>query len=91
MASRYTNARRAWVPNKNYGLVEIVYRKPPVYDLQPYTSYMTNASDTMDSLAWKFYGDPNMWYQLADMNPGVVCPDDLSFGTLLHIPVISNL
>lgn len=90
MASRYaeTTARRAWVPNKRQGMVEIVYRKPPEYVNQAYVDRLSKSSDTMQSLAWERFKDPTMWWVMADMNPKIVCPDDLTYGFILHIPVI---
>lgn len=88
MVSRYTDARRAWVPHKTQGMVEIVYRKPPVYQRQPYADQLSKASDSMQSLAWDAYHDPTLWWQIADLNPGIIHPDDLTFGLLLHVPTI---
>lgn len=88
MTSRYTDARRAWVPNKKQGMVEIVYRKPPEYQSQTYVDYFTRSDDTMPAMAWKNYRDPTMWWMIAEMNPQIVCPDDVTFGTVVHIPTI---
>lgn len=70
-------------------MVEIVWRNPPEYVAQPYVDYLAKVTDSMPLLAWANYKDPTLWWNLADMNPGIICPDDLTFGTILHIPVIN--
>lgn len=89
MASRYTDARRAWVPHKTQGLVEIVWRQPPEYANQSYVDHLVSAVESMASLAWDNYKDPTLYWLLAELNPGIVCPDDLTYGHLIHIPTIN--
>lgn len=48
--------------------------------------YTIQARDTLESLAFKHYGDSNKWYVIADANPQVFWPLDLDTGTLIYIP-----
>jgi len=51
--------------------------------------YVTLAGDTMESLAFRRYGDANKWYVIADANPKVFWPLDLQPGTQIIIPTAS--
>jgi len=48
--------------------------------------YTVQAEDTFESLAFKFYGDANKWYVIANVNPAVFWPLNLEAGTLIYIP-----
>jgi len=48
--------------------------------------YTVKARDTMESLAFKHYGDANKWYVIAWVNPQVFWPLDLEPGMLIYIP-----
>ncbi len=43
--------------------------------------------DTLESLASKLYSDPSQWWRIADVNPQVVFPLDISPGTQIRIPM----
>ncbi len=53
---------------------------------QEYTVHRVVAGDRLDALAFRAYGDPEFWWKIADANPGLTFPDELTVGTLLHIP-----
>lgn len=48
--------------------------------------YSTIASDRLDTLAYKFYGDPTLWWILAAANDMELTPTALNEGQLLTIP-----
>lgn len=48
--------------------------------------YATQSGDTFESLAFRFYGDANKWYVLADANPHVFWPLDLVSGMEIIVP-----
>lgn len=48
--------------------------------------YTIQAEDTMEALAFKYYGDGNKWYVIADANPQVFWPLDIRQGVLIYIP-----
>lgn len=54
--------------------------------VQEYTVYQVQAGDRLDLLAFQAYGDPEFWWKIADANPQLVIPDELTPGMLLHIP-----
>ena len=54
----------------------------PDTDVMP---YVTKAGDTFESLAYKFLGSGTKWYILADMNPHIFFPMDLSPGDRINV------
>lgn len=50
------------------------------------TSYQVQGTDRIDSLAYKFYGDPILWWVLALANDLELLPSDLQVGDVLRIP-----
>lgn len=53
----------------------------------PYQIYMVQQGDRLDNLAYAFYNNPELWFEIARANPEVFYPDDLPEGTLLRIPL----
>lgn len=49
-------------------------------------AYTTQTEDSFESLAYKYYGDSNKWYVIADVNPSVFWPLDLDSGELIYVP-----
>lgn len=87
---RYANEDRTWVPYRKAGeTVQIVTRPPTVWQDQSYHTYVTTAADSMSSLAFVQYGTPEAWWLIADMNPRIVCPDDLRPGDPVQIPLVT--
>jgi hypothetical protein len=56
---------------------------------QTFTNYVVQAGDRFDTLAYKVFGDPTLWWQIADENPEVFYPDMLVPGTMIRLPVAS--
>ena len=48
--------------------------------------YTLRYGDTLESLAAKLYGDSAQWWRLADVNPHVGFPLDISPGTEIRVP-----
>lgn len=48
--------------------------------------YTTSGSDRIDTLAYKFYGDPSLWWVIALANDMELLPTDLSESMTLRIP-----
>ena len=48
--------------------------------------YTVGIRDTIESLAGEIYGDPSLWWRLADLNPQVQFPLDLEPGMIIRIP-----
>jgi hypothetical protein len=84
---RYINETVADVPHAGGAHVRIVLRKPRRYPDQRFVTYTATAADAMWTLADRFFSNSQDWWVLADMNPHVMCPDDLTYGTTMLIPV----
>jgi hypothetical protein len=52
----------------------------------PRQEYYAKEGETMQFLAFKFMSDPNRWHEIADANPSVWFPLDLSMGNYMFIP-----
>lgn len=61
-------------------------RKTTNTDPDGLIEYITKAGDTFESIAYKFYGDANKWYAIADVNPGIFWPLDLKAGIKISVP-----
>lgn len=85
--SRYANAPVIRTPSSD-GRV-----RPTVYPLVPppvparYKAYAVMAGERMDTIAYRLWGDPEMWWRIADANPEIFYPRDLTIGTILRIPL----
>jgi nucleoid-associated protein YgaU len=51
-----------------------------------YTVYTVRDGDTLDLLATSMYGDPTLYWRIADMNPHIAFPDLLQVGDVLRLP-----
>lgn len=60
-------------------------RLPP--DRRVYTTYVVRAGDTLESIATRALGNPRRYWELADINPQIKFPLDISVGTVLRLPV----
>lgn len=48
--------------------------------------YQVKDADRVDTLAALFYGDPNMWWVIAEANNLAILPTDLQTGSIIRIP-----
>jgi nucleoid-associated protein YgaU len=54
-----------------------------------YISHLVVAGERIDTLAAQYYGDPTMWWRVADANPSIMWYDDIMPGTILRVPVLT--
>ena len=65
-----------------------VYSVPPsVYNGMPYRSHVVREGDRYDVLASQLWGDPELWWRIADVNPELLYPGDLPVGTVIRLPL----
>lgn len=55
-----------------------------------FSEYITIEGDRWDTIAWKAYGDANLYPQIAEANPDVPLSDVLPAGTRLLVPVLER-
>lgn len=51
-----------------------------------YRTITTKVGDTFDMIAAKTLGDPQRYWEIADINPQVPFPDGIPEGTVLRVP-----
>jgi len=62
-------------------------QRPPVLDPLPPDSIVHTVigTETLDLIAWKYYGREDLWWRIADANP-VLKPFELTPGQTIAIP-----
>lgn len=51
-----------------------------------YTNHVAEIGDRFDTLADRMWGDPELWWRVADLNPEIFYPGEIPVGTVLRIP-----
>lgn len=52
-----------------------------------YTLYTAREGDTLEIIATKVLGNPLRYWEIADLNPQIKFPLDISVGTVLRVPL----
>lgn len=52
----------------------------------PYTVYAIKEGDTIENIAARQLGDPKRYWEIADLNPQVKFPSDLTPGLSIRLP-----
>lgn len=52
-----------------------------------YTLYTAVLGDTLESISTRVLGDPLRFWEIADLNPQVKFPLDITAGTVLRVPL----
>ena len=86
--SRYSDGSlvKVWDARQNKQEYHIaVFRQWPSYFVA-YNIYEWVETDRLDTLASKFLGDSELWWQILDINPEIIDPMDITPGTKIRIP-----
>lgn len=59
---------------------------PEIFEQSDDVQYAVMSSDRIDRLAYKFYGDPVLWWVIAAANDMELVPTDLIPGQIIRIP-----
>lgn len=51
-----------------------------------YTVYVVREGDTLENIATRYLGSPLRYWEIADLNPQVKYPLDITTGTTLRLP-----
>jgi nucleoid-associated protein YgaU len=85
--SRYIDAAAQQIKNKKTNLYNwTIYRVFPSSVKIKYIEYTWVFGDRIDYLASVYLGDPNLWWQIMDINPSIDDPMNISAGTKIRIP-----
>lgn len=82
VTSRYKEA----TTNVDGGVVITAYRAP-TYAVK-YTTYRAGDLDSFESIAAWSLGDPQRWWEVADMNTHVKYPNYIPAGTMIRVPAL---
>lgn len=69
---------------------QILTRRDLVTDVEHYC-YIVIEGDTLMNIAYKCYGDENLWWRIMESNPKYKTPLDIQSGDLLLIPLLSEV
>jgi nucleoid-associated protein YgaU len=61
----------------------IAVRKPQ--SGESFTPYTVRDGDTLDLMAATLYGNPELYWRIADLNPHIPFPSDLGVGDVIRI------
>lgn len=71
-------------------VVVILFSQPADRSLQ-FTFYQVKADDFIDTIANRFYGDPRLWWVIANANPEIVNWTSLAPGLFIRLPTVASL
>ena len=90
-SSRYANSAIVTAQNEDGTDIQAIVFTPPADTVIQYTMHQVTGADTIDLLANQYYGDPTLWWQIANANPEILNWSSLTVGYLLRIPLINGL
>jgi nucleoid-associated protein YgaU len=64
---------------------------PPVPEHPQDTEYTVVGGDRIDNMAYRFYGDPTLWFIIAVANGMELLPVDMNVGDIIRIPAKAGL
>lgn len=70
--SRYSTSQIVMDVNQDGNDVLVITSSRQVNYVITFTYYQVRASDRIDTLAYKFYGNSGLWWVIADANPEIL-------------------
>lgn len=64
----------------------IIHTRTPEVQVFGYSLHVVQYGDRLDTLAAQHFGDPELFWVIANANPEVFYPDQIPVGTVLRIP-----
>lgn len=83
----YRNATRLIYPNSDYSLEPNFPTQVKSYNYEMYT---VKEGDTLQNIAYKYYGDSGYWHYIMEMNDIVNPFEEVVIGKLLKIPKLNG-
>jgi nucleoid-associated protein YgaU len=80
MASNYDLSSRYRMDANNQSASRVTPTRPK------YTTYRVTAGDTLESIAARYLGNQKRYWEIADLNPQVQFPWDISVGDVIRLP-----
>lgn len=85
VGSRYMGQPVLTVPTASEGSQATVFGSSPG-SIGAFTYYTVKQGERFDTIASIIFGQPTMWWRIADANPEVWYPDNLVPGSIIRIP-----
>jgi len=86
--SRYENEKVVRITDASGVSQPAIYVDPDIDQAAfLYQIHVVHDGDRLDNLAHTYFGDPELWWEIARANPEVFYPDDFVDGSLLRIPI----
>ena len=91
--NRYVNTRMFLDDGVRPGTLRLGLFRVPTFDLVDATRYLVREKDRgrLDALAYKYYGDPSLWWVIAWVNNIKNQLSDLSNGDVILIPAYNEV
>lgn len=87
LGSRYEDATVDFLATNPTGDASpVVFYQFGELGLMTYTTYSWKTGDRLESLATRFYRNPELWWIIAEANPQVADVQAIPAGTVLRIP-----
>jgi nucleoid-associated protein YgaU len=83
--SRYTDSPLAVITTGGQDRTVIVATPQRNWTFS-FASHQVSGNERLDTMAQRFYGDPSLWWQIADANPEIMDWTTLAAGQVLRIP-----
>lgn len=84
--SRYATACIESVPDDQGVYHATLYSSCTPPPAVGFSVYQVHFGDRLDSIAALTLGDSELWWQVADANPELIYPDQLTVGMFIRIP-----
>lgn len=83
--SRYAGQNVVRVEGSDGNVYPTVFRQSPP-PARKFLHYTVQMGDRVDILASRYFGDPTLWWIIADANPEILFPTALPVGRVIRIP-----
>lgn len=87
-SSRYVNTS-AYI--KNGENLMLANREKAIFNSDNFTYYTVLEGDTIDCIAYKVYGDAQLYWAILDANPTFLSELDITEGSVIAIPDIEEV
>jgi nucleoid-associated protein YgaU len=86
-SSRYADSTLALVSSSRGPNLTVVPSQAKEWAFT-FTYHQVTGSDRLDLLAQQYYGDPHLWWEIADANPEILDFTVLTAGQTIRIPSV---
>lgn len=89
--SRYASATVVPATDVDGNDILAIVPAAPADTVIRYTYHQVAGTDDVTLLAFRYYGDPTVWWKIANANPEVTNWATITTGSLIRVPIITGL